>query len=161
MFLKIVLSFRNKSWPSGILLLLLFFLAACAADPSRTLLKFTEVTISPDPLIGQVATLHLEFISDYDQPLTTVDIYLPEGIKLVKGDLNWKGSLTANQPQTHDISICTEFQGNYKIGITGRLWIAEDHARFTEPRFVFLDVTQTNVQVDPTALPQDWVSPCP
>ncbi|HNB55054.1 MAG TPA: hypothetical protein PK530_24100 [Anaerolineales bacterium] len=180
MFLKMIHLFRNKRY-SIVLFLLILLLTACAPAPSSTLLKFTEITVSPDPLIGQVATLHLEFISDYDQPLATVDIYLPEGIKLVKGNLAWKGSLTANQTQTHEIAICTSYPGEWWIDITGRLWVAEGNALFTEPRTVLLNVAQSNAEVVmdknyadfvrptptfgpailPTALPIDWVSPCP
>jgi len=171
----------TRRWLLALFVLALLALSACAPS-QRYLLFFTEITVSPEPLIGQVATLHLEFISDYDQPLATVDIYLPEGVKLVEGDLTWEGSLTANQSQTHDISICTEWQGNYHIGITGRLRTGQ-YAGFLEPETVVLDVTQTNAQVFtsenyadflrvrptstfgpailPTALPQDWVSPCP
>ncbi len=179
---KMIRTFRNKHY-SSVLFLLILLLTACTPAPvsHRYLLFFTEITVSPDPLIGQVATLHLEFISDYDQPLTTVDIYLPKGIQLVKGELAWKGSLTANQPQTHDISICVSYPGEWWIDITGRLWTAEDDAGFLEPRTVFLNVGQSNAEVFtdenyadfirptptfgpailPTALPVDWVSPCP
>lgn len=180
MFPKTIYLFRNIRY-SSVLFLLILLLTACtpAPAPHNYLLFFTEITVSPDPLIGQVATLHLEFISDYDQPVATVDIDLPEGIQLVKGDLNWKGSLTAHQPQTHDISICAEFQRVYSIGINGNLWTAEGDGLFTSPRYIYLDVSQTHAQVAeystdlirptntngptmaPTALPQDWVSPCP
>lgn len=182
MFLKTIYLFRNKRWLSSVFLLLFLLLTACtpAPAPHNYLLFFTEITVSPDPLIGQVATLHLEFSSDYDQPVATVDIDLPEGVQLVKGDLKWKGSLTANQPQTHDISICTSYPGEWWIDITGRLREGQ-YAGFLEPRTVLLAVTQTNAQVFtsenyaefvrptstfgpailPTALPGDWVSPCP
>jgi len=172
---------HTRSWLPVLFGLILLLLSACSTR--RPPLQITEATVSPEPRIGQVATLHIEFMSPYDEPLTTLEIFLPEGVKLVKGDLTWKGSLTANQPQTHDISICTEYQGNYKIGITGQLWIAEDHAGFLEPRKVILVVSQTDAQVVtdenypdflrvqptstfgpailPTALPGDWVSPCP
>jgi hypothetical protein len=170
---------QKQRWLPALFSLALLALSACAPSP-RYLLFFTEITVSPEPQIGQAATLHLEFISDYDQPLATMDIYLPKGIQLVQGELTWEGSLAANQPQTHDISICTEFQGNYHIGITGRLRTGQ-YAGFLEPRTVILDVSQTNAQVFtsenladriiptstfgpavlPTALPQDWVSPCP
>ncbi|GAB4580459.1 MAG: hypothetical protein Fur0022_32000 [Anaerolineales bacterium] len=179
MFLKMIHTFRNKRWLTSVLLLLFLLLTACAQ--SRVPLEITEATVSPEPLIGQIATLHIEFVAPTDESLTTLEIFLPEGVKLVKGDLTWKGSLIANQPQTHDISICTEFQGNYWISIVARLWEAEDDFKFIAPETVVLDITQTDAQVVtsknysdlvrptstfgpailPTALPGDWVSPCP
>ena len=179
MNLTILLPLSHKSWPSGVLLFLIILLTACAQ--SRPPLEITEATVSSDPFIGQVATLHIEFMAPTDEPLATLEIFLPEGVKLVKGDLTWKGSLTANQPQTHDIAICTQFQGNYWIRMRARSWEAEDDFKYTGEEIVVLDVTQTNVQVVtsknysdlvrptstfgpailPTALPVDWVSPCP
>ncbi|HNB52008.1 MAG TPA: hypothetical protein PK530_08705 [Anaerolineales bacterium] len=143
-------------------------------------LEITEATVSPDPLIGQVAILHIEFVSQDDEPETTLEIFLPEGIKLVKGDLTWKGSLTATQPQTHEISICTLYEGLWWIKMRARPWEAENDFKYTKEAGLILEVTQTNADVTTTenfyytqppdtpgprilstALPVDWVSPCP
>jgi hypothetical protein len=119
-------------------------------------------------------------MSPDDEPETTLEIFLPEGVKLVEGNLTWKGALTANQPQTHEISICTLYEGNWWIKMRARSWQAENDLKYTGEGGVILEVTQTVARVftsenytytQPpetpgprilaTSLPESWVSPCP
>jgi hypothetical protein len=38
-------------------------------------------------------TLRVEVMSTHDEPDTTIAVQLPEGVKLVEGNLLWQGSL--------------------------------------------------------------------
>lgn len=99
----------------GGLLWLLVLLSACS--PPKFPLRIVDASISPDPVIGQTATLHVEVMSTKDEPDTTIQIDLPPGIKLMTGELLWEGSLTANQSQSHEIAICVLYEGDWRLNI--------------------------------------------
>jgi hypothetical protein len=178
MFPKTFFSFHRQVWLLSTLALLFFLLSACST--SRPPLQITEMTINPDPLIGQVVTLHIEFMSPHDEPDTTLEIFLPEGIKLIKGDLIWKGALTASQSQTHEISICTLYEGNWWILTHARSWYPDQTMRYSGEALLVLDITLDGARVTlgdeyvptsapdeqgpavfPTPFPESRVSPCP
>ncbi|MGI0014054.1 MAG: hypothetical protein ACREBU_11515 [Nitrososphaera sp.] len=112
-----------------------FLLSACG---SRFLLEITDISVSPDPVVGQVVTLHIEVMSTQDEPDATIFVELPEGVKLVEGELTWNGSLVANQPQTHEVSICVLYEGEW------RLWI-ETYSRLSETS-TYVDAEILNIQ---------------
>ena len=90
-------------------------LGGCMASTAP--LQITNISVTPDPIIGQIATLRVEVISKYDEPNAAIIIDLPPGIKLMGGNPLWEGSLKANQPQTHEISICVLYEGNWRLDI--------------------------------------------
>jgi hypothetical protein len=96
------------------------------APLSEPLLQIIDVSVSPDPIVGQVTRLHVEVMSTEDEPDATIFVDLPEGVKVVEGDLNWKGSLTANQPQTLEVSICVLYEGDWRLWIETYSMLAED-----------------------------------
>ena len=100
------------------------FLSACT--PPGFPLKIRGISVSPEPIIGQVATLHVEVMSTDDEPDATILIELPEGVKLVDGDLMWQGTLTANQPLTHEVSICVLYEGDWRLRIVAHSQLSED-----------------------------------
>ena len=106
---------RHWFWLVAILGLILVTVNACS--PPQVPLKITDISVHPDPVIGQVATLHVEVMSTKDEPDTSILIDLPPGVKLMKGELLWEGSLTANQPQTYEISFCVLYQGDWRLNI--------------------------------------------
>ena len=112
---KLVHISLNKRWLFEVLFLLLFCLTACTSPQGP--LEITDISVSPDPVIGQTATLHVEIMSRRDEPDTTILIDLPPGVKLMKGDLTWKGSLTANQPQSYEVAICVLYEGDWRLNI--------------------------------------------
>ncbi|NUM44313.1 MAG: hypothetical protein HUU38_06360 [Anaerolineales bacterium] len=116
MFLKILFSFRRQHWMFGGFGLILCLLGAC--NTTQGPLKITDISVNPDPVIGKTATLHVDIMSSYDEPSTTLLIGLPPGVKLMKGDLTWEGSLTANQPQSHEIAICVLYEGDWPVSMT-------------------------------------------
>ena len=104
--------------------LLILFLNACT--PSTAPLQLTDISISPDPIIGQTATLHIEVMSKYDEPDAAIIVDLPPGVKLMDGELLWEGSLTANQPQSHELSICVLYEGDWRLWMAAQSQIAEN-----------------------------------
>jgi len=59
--------------------------------------------------------LTFNFSSILDAPATKAWIVLPEGTRLLKGDLEWSGDLASNQSQT--LSVTFEFieEGNWTL----------------------------------------------
>jgi hypothetical protein len=119
-----MLNQTNRLWHViSICVCAILVLSACT--PPSFPIEITVITVSPDPIIGQVATLHVEVMSTEDEPDTTILIELPEGVKLMDGDLMWHGSLTANEVQAHEVSICVLYEGDWE------LWI-EAHSQLSE-----------------------------
>ncbi len=103
---------------------IIFWLSACAQSSTPRHPVITEAYISPDPIVGEIVTLHIEVMSGKDEPDVTIAALLPNEINLVEGDLQWHGSLTANQPQVHELSICVLRPGeNWRIylGVSSQL----------------------------------------
>lgn len=93
----------------------LLVLGACTS--SRAPLKISNISVHPDPIIGQTVTLSVEVVSSRDEPEAYIIIGLPPGVKHMGGDLSWEGSLSFNQPQSHEISICVLYEGDWRLGI--------------------------------------------
>jgi hypothetical protein len=113
---------RRRALPLAILLSLMGVLTLLSACSPQTFpLKITGISASPEPVIGQVVTVHVEIKSTEDEPDTTIRVYLPRGVKLVGGtepyggEAVWQGSLTANQPQSFDVQVCVLYEGNWRI----------------------------------------------
>ena len=103
------------------LLGLAFVLLVSSCMPSLRPLNITNVTVSPKPKVGQIVTLEIELTADDDQPdvRVTVDTLEAHGNKvhLVGGNANWQGALTANQPQTFQVSVCVVEEGSWPVEI--------------------------------------------
>ena len=85
-------------------------------------LQITNVSVSPEPIVGQVVTLTVEIMSTNDEPdvtftLTTLEEYGTK-LHLVSGETEWAGSLTANQPQIFQFSVCAWEEGSWPIEIS-------------------------------------------
>lgn len=78
-------------------------------------LQITSITISPEPKVGVPAILHIEFSSYKDEKDVLLTIRLSEGIKQMGGNLEWRGSLQANQVQFHDVPICIVYEGYWEV----------------------------------------------
>ncbi len=128
--------------------LCLAWLVLSACTPPGFPLKLTEISVSPKPVIGQVATLHVEVMSTEDEPDTTILIDLPEGVKLVAGDLTWKGSLVANQPQVHEVSICVLYEGDWRLRIETHSRLSENSS-YQDAEFLHIQSTTESARVIP------------
>jgi hypothetical protein len=109
-------SIKTKSKLETLLVigLILITLTACEGKP----LQVTDVSVHPDPIVGQTATLRVEIMSIDDEKDVTIIVTLPDGVKLMSGELEWKGSLIANQPQTHELDLCVLYEGDWSLYIS-------------------------------------------
>jgi hypothetical protein len=98
-------------------LLAVLALALGACNGARIPLQITNVSSTPDPIVGQTVSLKVEVASTVDEDFVTLQIYLPEGVRLVNGDLAWRGSLIANVPMTHQVEVCTLLEGDWAVVI--------------------------------------------
>jgi hypothetical protein len=97
--------------------LILIPLIACERPP-ETPLQITDISVHPDPVIGQTATPRVEIASSDDEKDATIIVTLPDGVKLMSGELEWKGSLTADQPQAHEFELCVLYEGDWELHIS-------------------------------------------
>lgn len=152
----------------GWLAWLLVLLSACTSPQGP--LEITDISVSPDPVIGQTATLHVEIMSRRDEPDTTILIDLPPGVKLMKGDLTWEGSLTANQSQSYEVAICVLYEGDWKVwvyvgserndgpspddGETLHIITTDDSARAVRNKDYRITIPPGGMETFPTPLPE-------
>jgi hypothetical protein len=118
-----VLNVTHALTKAGACITIIFILLTACAAPTRHPV-ITEAYIKPDPVVGEVVTLHIEVLSGKDAADVTIAALLPDEINLVAGDLEWHGSVKANQPQTHEMSICVLRPGeNWQIyvGVSSQL----------------------------------------
>ncbi len=127
LFQNLLRAVRGKG--ARALLLALAMLAVGGCTTTRGPLIIRDVSVKPEPLIGQTATLHVEFISRRDEPEATIGIGLTPGVKLMEGELLWEGPLKANQPQSHEIEICVLYEGHWLVWLTAN----SDGAKDTGP----------------------------
>jgi len=89
-----------------------------AACTSATFpLRITTITVSPEPIVGVVAQMSVEVVSTKDEPVVSVRVYPPEGVRLVGGDLEWKGSLAPDIPAQHSWDICVLYPGDWQVTV--------------------------------------------
>jgi len=101
----------------GVTCLTLVLLSACT--PAGQPLQITNVSVSPEPVVGQIVTLDVEIMSTDDEKDVTFTLDTLEShgnkIHLVAGDPEWQGSLTANEPQSFQFSVCVLQEGSWPI----------------------------------------------
>jgi hypothetical protein len=107
-------------------LLIMLTLTACPPTPS---LQIKDVAVSPDPVVGQIVTLHVEITSTRDEDLVELNLDVSPTIHAVSGDTSWKGPMTANQVQALDVSVCPLQEGNLPIHINVSAWAADGTGR--------------------------------
>lgn len=98
------------------------FLSACS--PAQAPLRISNVSVSPEPKVGQVVTLSIEIMSTEDEPdvVLTIDALESAGNKIhvVSGETWWQGPLVANQSQSFQLSVCATEEGTWPIQIDAR-----------------------------------------
>lgn len=120
-----------------VILLCLFFplvlLASCRSASSTI-----DITgeIEPDPIVGEIVTLHIEVISEKFSGDGIIDIRMSDEINFVSSDPSWqeqsgnvwewRGHLLANEPQIHEISICVTQPGWWKINMSASIFGDEE-----------------------------------
>ena len=110
---------KTKSTLETLLVIGLIWVALTACErPPEAPLQITDISVHPDPIIGQTAALRVEIMSIDDEKDVTIIVTLPDGVKLMSGELEWKGSLIANQPQAHELEVCVLYEGDWRLHIS-------------------------------------------
>jgi hypothetical protein len=135
-------------------------LAACSIPPSFPL-KITDVSASPDPVVGKVVELSVEVESSRDEEDVTILIQPPEAIQLVDGDLTWNGSLQSGEPFTHRVSLCTLYEGDWRIHVTVFSRFGPDDTYGDSETMHFISTHQSGEAIPGYAYRIDQPSPFP
>ncbi len=77
-----------------------------------------NVTVFPDPTLGEVVQIHSLVTALYDSPNSTLEIILPEGLTLVDGDLLISGDLAAGETLELTVGLRVNQEGELPITIT-------------------------------------------
>lgn len=92
-------------------------LSACTS--SGIPLNITSVKVYPEPIVGQIVTLEVKIKSTDDEPYVKFSVDTREEIggkvHLIGGDVNWEGSLVANQPQKLYVQVCVLEEGSWAV----------------------------------------------
>lgn len=107
---------------------------AAAADDDRDVdfpLKI-DLTLASLPSVGQPVQINATVSARVDAPNTSVDVALPDGIRLVGGDLTWNGDLRTGQSASISAQIVFDREGEYEITASAHSPIDEYNARLGE-----------------------------
>ena len=77
--------------------------------------------------IGRVLSLSVKVKSNLNEPYVELKIVLPDQVKLVEGDLTWRGALTANEEKACQVSVCALAEGNWLILAQAQAWRDENY----------------------------------
>lgn len=95
--------------------LILSILGACS--PPGSPISVTA-SISPDPIVGQEVTLHVEVLAaGRDLPDTQVLISVPSGVELLDESLPWHGALQQDTPQVFDLKMRVVEAGEWDVWV--------------------------------------------
>lgn len=85
-------------------------------------------------MVSRVVTVHIETVSKIDTDEASILVEFPSTVKLVSGSTTWHGHLTANQPYTHELTICVLEPGIWMLrgefGVEVSPGIGEGDAEF-------------------------------
>jgi len=101
-----------------------FLVGTCT--PASFPLKITDLSASPDPVVGRIVNLEVETESSRDEADVTILIQLPEGVRLIDGELTWRGSLVAGEPYRHRASLCVLYEGDWRVDVTASSRLGPD-----------------------------------
>jgi len=136
-------------------------LALSGCTPASFPLKIRALSASPDPIVGKVVELSAEVDSTRDEKDVTLLIQLPEGIRLMGGDLTWTGSLQAGKPFIHRVSLCTLYEGDWRIHVTVFSRFGPDDTYGDSETIHFISTRQSGQAVPGYAYRIDQASPFP
>ncbi|MGI0014053.1 MAG: hypothetical protein ACREBU_11510 [Nitrososphaera sp.] len=115
---------QTRFWLDALLRLSLVAVLLSACSPAQAPLRISNVSISPEPIVGRIVDLQIEIMSTQDEPdvVFAVDSLENQGnkIHIVSGDTSWQGSLVANRPQSFQLSVCVVEEGIWPIEINAR-----------------------------------------
>lgn len=112
----------------GCLCLLTLLLATCRSQAKAVRV---EAEVFPEPVVGEIVTLHIEAISPKQGGDSVFTIYFNEEINFLEvapewqvpvedrgtESLEWHGQVTAGEPSVHEFTFCVTKPGNWGIQI--------------------------------------------
>jgi hypothetical protein len=134
-------------------------LALSGCVPPSFPLKIRALSASPDPIVGKVVVLSAEVASTRDEKDVTLLIQLPEGIRLMDGDLTWTGSLRTGELFIHRVSLCTLYEGDWRIHATVFSRFGPDDTYGDSETIHFISTRQSGQAVPGYAYRIDQASP--
>lgn len=84
--------------------------------------QIKNVTVYPEPVVGQVVDLHVEITSMREKDLVKLKLEVPPTIHVVSGDTTWQGAMAANQIQSLDVSLCVIQEGSFPMTVYMSSW---------------------------------------
>ncbi|VAW33779.1 hypothetical protein MNBD_CHLOROFLEXI01-1172, partial [hydrothermal vent metagenome] len=76
-----------------------------------------DVSIDPEPIVGEIVTLRIKVTSALDEPDVLLMVQMSDEIDLIAGDLTWNGTISSATPLVHEMSIAVREAGNWVITI--------------------------------------------
>jgi hypothetical protein len=104
-----------------------FLMTRNIGDRKEYRIMITDMSTSAQPWIGRVVTLRVKVKSTYSEPYAEIKIQLPDGVKLVEGDLVWRGELAPKKTKTHEVKVCVLSEGDWLIDAQARIWSSGDY----------------------------------
>lgn len=93
-----------------------FALFASCSSSGRGWPIVVNASISPEPIVGQEVTWHIEISSNGPALLNTkLYVFLPEQVELISGDADWQGDIPANGSVSVDLVIRVNEPGEWMI----------------------------------------------
>ena len=129
----------------GIILINTFFVfnqkETRGTSPMRAEFYRGNFSVSDAPILNKTVELIFTLESMDDAPNTTIKIFLPEGIRLIKGNLVWNGDIKKNEKIEHQISVKVIKEGEWQI----RAWVENEKFKgFNRAFFACLVSTKTS-----------------
>lgn len=82
---------------------ILLLLRACRSVSSTIKI---QGEIAPEPIVGEIATLHIEVISQKYSGEGLISVFPGNNIDIIDSDLKWHGHVTTGEPFTHELAFC-------------------------------------------------------
>lgn len=102
-------------------MMVLALLGVIACTSPTGPLHISNVTVFPEPRVGQIVEVQAELLSTYDEEevVITVDSLEQGGsqVHLVSDQTEWREPLTANEPKIITFSVCVLKEGLWPIEI--------------------------------------------
>jgi hypothetical protein len=119
-------------------------LARRASSRSRFPLAITDVSVSADTTDGRIVFLEVEITSTRDEADVRLWVELPDDVNVVYGDTFWQGSLAANTPHSHGLSLMVSTGGIWPVTLHTEAWSSRGF-RYSDTETVRLRATSQGV----------------
>lgn len=110
-----------------------------------------ELSLPKVPKLGQSSQLVCTVSSAFDAPMTNIQIMLPEGLALVKGDFSWLGDIPANGMIKVKSVIKAIDVGNWTIEATAGYSVTKD-SYYGDVDRLYISVSEDSAYVSETPI---------